>query len=156
MDGTIVAMAPTTGVHGAIGSRLGHVVGGRLRPPCMTINDAGIFLPHRNDAFYVADVAITCTLLRSGVIGIENPLVIFEILSPSTARDDRRAKVPDYREIPSVQEIVLLSSSERRAELYVRRPHGWALTDLRSGDELRLASVDIAVSLDALYDGIPL
>jgi Uma2 family endonuclease len=152
MDGTIVAMAPTTGVHGGIMMNIGMFVGPRLKPPCRVVGDAGIFLPHRNDAFYIADAAISCTPLPLRP-GIADPVVIFEILSPSTLRDDLSRKVPDFQEIASVQEIVLISGMARQVDHRYRTAHGWEVRELRGDDVLALHSVGARVSLDMLYDG---
>jgi Uma2 family endonuclease len=47
-----------------------------------------------------------------------------EVLSPSTAATDRDRKLPDYRTIPSLQDILVVSGSEPRIEHYRREADG--------------------------------
>ena len=56
--------------------------------------------------------------------------MIVEVLSPSTEDHDRGRKVPDYREIPSLQEILVVASQERRVELWRREGDHWRVEDL--------------------------
>jgi len=48
---------------------------------------------------------------------IVDPVLVVEVLSPSTGQVDRWRKVADYRTLPSVQDILVAFSDERRAEL---------------------------------------
>lgn len=59
-----------------------------------------------------------------------NPLVIIEILSPSTEAFDRGNKFSAYRKLPSLQEYVLVSQDQPRVELFRRVETGdqWLLT----------------------------
>ena len=59
-DGEIVAMAPTSDVHGALVARLAVRIGAGLRPPCEVVIEAGIVPPERADSWYEADLAVTC------------------------------------------------------------------------------------------------
>ena len=51
------------------------------------------------------------------------------------AAHDRGIKVPDYRSIPSVREIVLISTTEIKAEIWLRRGNGWTVSDMEGGEE---------------------
>jgi Uma2 family endonuclease len=98
-DGQIVAMAPASDVHGALVTRLARRIGNALRPGCEVIGEAGIVPPERADSWYQADLAVTCTGL-TGQQFVAEPILIVEVLSPSTATTDRDRKLPDYRTIP--------------------------------------------------------
>ena len=92
-----------------------------------------------------------------GQQALREPFLIIEILSPSTERHDRRVKLPVYREIGTVQEIVLIAADDRFAEVH-RRAGGQWLTEIVRGAEgvLRLASVPLEARLSELYEGIAL
>ena len=77
-----------------------------------------------------------------------------EVLSPSTAATDRERKLPDYRTIPSLEDILVVSSSEARIEHYRREADGWKIQDLRGGSTLRLEALDITLDLRELYAGV--
>jgi Uma2 family endonuclease len=85
---------------------------------------------------------------------IPEPVLIVEVLSPSTATTDRERKLPDYRAIPSLQDILVVSSSEPRIEHFRREPDGWKIHDLRSQGTLRLEASGITIDLAELYAGV--
>jgi Uma2 family endonuclease len=152
-DGQIVAMAPASDVHGALVARLAVRIGAGLRPPCEVVIEGGIVPPERVDSWYEADLAVTCAGL-TGQQFVALPRLIVEVLSPSTAATDRDRKLPDYRRIPSLQDILVVSSTEPRIEHFRREGDGWKIHDLRGGDSLRLEALGIVLDLDGLYAGV--
>jgi Uma2 family endonuclease len=127
------------------------------RRPCRALIDAGITRPDRPDTYFVADIAATCGPVEPGRQATEDPFIIVEILSPSTERHDRRVKLPAYRQIETVQEILLVASDDVYAEVHRRAGPQW-ITEILRGDEaaLSLASVPIKIRLSNLYEGIVL
>jgi Uma2 family endonuclease len=152
-EGQIVAMAPASDVHGALVARLAVRIGAGLRPPCEVVIEAGILPPERADSWYQADLAVTCAGL-TGQQFISDPVLIVEVLSPSTATTDRDRKLPDYRTIPSLQEILVVSSTEPRIEHFRREPGDWRVHDLRGRGTLRLETFDLTIDLTELYAGV--
>jgi Uma2 family endonuclease len=82
------------------------------------------------------------------------PVPIVEVLSPSTAQHDRGTKLFDYREIPSVQEILLVSSEARRVEIWRHEGARWIVETLIGDAELRLAAVAESIPLSAIYENV--
>jgi Uma2 family endonuclease len=79
------------------------------------------------------------------------PVLVVEVESPGTVRHDRGIKVDRYRELPSVQEILLVASAERR----VRRESGrWSVEDVIGDALLRLESCALEIPLADLYAGL--
>ncbi len=154
-DGQIVAMAPASDVHGALVARLAVRIGAGLRPPCEVVIEAGIVPPERADSWYEADLAVTCAGL-TGQQFVAEPILIAEVLSPSTAATDRDRKLPDYRTIPSLQDILVVSSSEPRIEHFRREESGWKIHDVRGDGTLGLQALDLTLDLAELYAGLTL
>jgi Uma2 family endonuclease len=158
-NGFVVAMAPPAPPHGILSVRLGGALDTALRSrrPCMPQSEAGIVRPDRDDTCYVADLAVTCDPPQPGDRLIREPILIVEILSPSTAAFDRQIKVPDYRRIASVQEILLIDSESAFAEVLRRQGDHW-ITEIVQGPAatLLLTSIPLAVPMADLYEGIPL
>jgi Uma2 family endonuclease len=159
VDGFVVAMAPAAPRHGALVLRLGGAINATLRgrPSCAAYGEAGIVRPDRDDTFYVADIAVNCDRLQPDDQMICNPILIVEVLSPSTANFDRNTKVPDYRRIPSVEEILLLDSTTMFAEILQHDGDRW-ITEIVQGPAatLSLNSVPLTISMAELYEGLPL
>jgi Uma2 family endonuclease len=125
LDGVPVMMAPSLEAHGELAAKLTIEIGTRLQPPCRVISEAGMVVPDRADTYYVADLAVTCAPREPGRRMVVEPVLVVEVLSPSTGQIDRWRKVADYRTLPSVQEILVVFSDERRVEVQRRAPDGW-------------------------------
>ena len=120
LDGIPVMMAPSLEAHGELAARLTIEIGTRLQPPCRVISEAGIVIPDRADTYYVADLAVTCAPREPGRRMVVEPVLVVEVLSPSTGQVDRWRKVADYRRLPSVQEVLVAFSEKRRVDLQRR------------------------------------
>ena len=159
VNGVVVAMAPPAPPHGILSVRLGGSIDAvlRSRRPCIAQNEVGIVRPDRDDTCYIADLAVTCEPPQPNDRLIREPVLIIEILSPSTAAFDRQAKVPDYRRIASVQEILLIDSESVFAEVLRREGDHW-ITEIVQGRAatLTLSSVPVRIAMAELYEGIPL
>jgi len=159
IGGFPVAMAPPAEAHGTLALQLGSRIDAApsRRRPCRAPVEAGIIRADRADTFFVADIAATCAPTEFGRHAIQDPFLIIEILSPSTERHDRRLKLPVYRQIASVQEIVLIAADALYAELHRRSGDQW-ITEILRGEAaiLSLQSVPAEFRLDELYEGIAL
>ena len=159
LAGFRVAMAPPAVAHGILALRLGARIDAALRsrPPCLGQSEAGIVRPDRDDTYYIADLAVTCTPPRRGDQLISDPLLIVEILSPGTAMHDRQTKVAEYRRIASVEEILLIDSVSIFAEVLRREGERW-ISEIVRGPQatLSLASIRLTATMSDLYEGIDL
>jgi Uma2 family endonuclease len=157
IDGFPVAMAPPARAHGILCARLGGLIDAALRSrrPCAAQIEAGIARFDRDDSFYIADVAVSCQPYRQGEQLVQDPILIVEILSPSTERNDRRLKLPAYQEMGNVCEILLIDADSQHAEVYRRENTRWGIELVRGAEAtLFLASVELRVSMAELYEGI--
>ena len=111
--------------------------------------------------------------MRRGSGNLLNPVVIIEVLSPSTELYDRRKKFRMYKEIPSLKEYVLVSQDELLVERFARQPNagpegglrhdgaesrgGLRLNGAESRGGLRLNGADwLYSSLSSLDDSLKL
>lgn len=84
-----------------------------------------------------------------------NPILIVEVLSPSTADYDRQNKFRIYRVIPSFSEYLLVEQDEPFVERYSKQAEGWLLSDFSSLEvSISLDSVAIALSMAEIYRGV--
>jgi Uma2 family endonuclease len=156
VDGRIVSMAPPSDARGTIVMNVGFEIRRQLRPPCRVRTEAGILRPNRDDTYYVADLGVTCGPPADARQDLPEPILIVEVLSPSTEDHDRGRKVTDYREIPSLQEILVVSSQERRVELWRREGDHWLVEDLIGEASVRLESCNASIPLAAIYANVAL
>jgi Uma2 family endonuclease len=123
---------PAAAPRGAIQAELGRLLANHLAErasPCRVIAAPGIVPRVRaNENFRVPDLGVTCAPPSREVM-VPEPVLLIEILSPSN-EPETRANVWTYTTIPSVQEILLVSSTRVEAELLRRgrdgaRPTCW-------------------------------
>lgn len=105
------------------------------------------------------DITVICgsaQYYEKRVDTITNPIVLLEVLSPSTALTDRNEKLDEYTRIPSLQEYVLISQDAPKIERFLRRDeaaHGdWLYTKVTDkAMSLALPSIDCVLALHAVY-----
>jgi Uma2 family endonuclease len=156
VDGEPIAMAPTSRTHGTLQLELGSLIRNHLADAgnaCIVIAAAGIVPRVRaSENFRIPDLAVTCTRYETEEYDVSNPILLVEVLSPSNRADTWR-NVWVFTTIPSLREILILSSTAVRAELLRRGSDGsWpaASTVIEDGD-LILDSIDFTVPLAAIY-----
>lgn len=158
LDGEIYAMAGATLRHNTIAANvimaLGRLVHGK---PCRTFtSDQRIHVP-ATGLYTYPDAGILCgkpQLHDKDGMSLLNPLLLVEVLSRSTEDYDRGEKLEHYRNIPSVTEVLLVSTSGPRVDHHRRlEPEQWLLTTCRQG-AIEVPSLSGRLLLDDIYDKI--
>ena len=81
-----------------------------------------------------------------------DPIVVIEVLSPSTAAYDRGEKFESYKQLTSLQEYILISQNKVRVEHYYRQEAQWNRNTFQHlEDLLSLPSIECEVPLRAIY-----
>ena len=125
-------------------------LGNSLRGGAELHTEGRILVPWANRNFHVANLAVVCAPFGPEQRYPE-PVLIIEVLSPSTESDDRGVKLRAYRRLTSVQDILLVASDRLAIEHYSRAGDRWVLSDLGLGNTIRLASVGVELLLDGFY-----
>lgn len=159
-DGVIVAMAPPAIPHQVVTAALTAEIGLAVRANrsgCSVHSQAGI-APHwvGGRDHFETDITVTCEPLAGSYRGIiAAPLLIVEVLSPSTDRDDLFLKLPSYQRIASLREILYVETERVGAAVYRRDAGGWVTIAVGAHDRLRLETIGLDTPLADLYRGIP-
>jgi Uma2 family endonuclease len=100
------------------------------------------------------DVVVACPPIDfedAEVDTLLNPVVIVEVLSPSTELYDRSEKFAHYRRLDSLKEYVLVAQDRLLVERYALEGGRWALTDYRMPDDVvPLDAIGCRVTLRAI------
>jgi Uma2 family endonuclease len=150
-----VATTGGTVEHEAIGGNVRTALQNRLRGgtcrvlgPTFKIEVAGrIRYP---DAFVI------CTPVPPRSTIVRDPVVVFEVLSDSTAHTDRFDKLREYGATPSIQRYVILEQDAIEAIVYVREGTNLVVETLTATDTLRMPEIGIEVPMTELYVGVDL
>lgn len=150
-----VAMAGGTEAHAILQRNLAISLGVRLRDqrgPCRFLGADARLVTGLGTSRY-PDGMITCTPPDPRRTTQHEPVVVFEVLSDSTAATDRVAKAREYHATPSIQLYVMLEQTGIAATVYTRTPAGpWSVTLLTDHDALALPEVGLdPIPLAELY-----
>jgi Uma2 family endonuclease len=157
VDGTVFAMAGGTLNHNRITLNIAGLLSGLLDgSPCRPYaSDVKVKVKTlASEAYYYPDVVVTCDPADTNDQFLENPTTIFEVLSESTERIDRNEKFLAYKNLPSLQEYILVSQ-QRRELTVARRKNDWQ-AELFSGNDsnLLLSCTDTPLLSDRIYRNV--
>jgi Uma2 family endonuclease len=156
--GEVVAMAGGTANHSLIASNIvGEAWNSLKGRPCRVLS-SDMRTKAATGVYTYPDVLIICGKPqfdddREDVL--LNPLVIFEVLSPSTESYDRGTKFTHYRSIPSLMTYVLVAQDQAYVECYARDSRGWILTDAKGLEHsIEIPGADITLPLSEIYSQV--
>ena len=155
-DGQIFAMSGGTFNHSTIGLNIATVLRNQLRgKPCQPMHsDMRVHTPSGLDTY--PDISVFCDEpeLTDNDRTLHNPVVIVEVLSPSTRSYDRGDKFWHYRSISSLQDYLLIDSESVYIEHHHRQNKDeWLLHEYREiGESITLESLGLTLSLQSFYE----
>lgn len=157
--GEIFAMTGARGTHNLIAGNLFVILKTALRgTPCRTYIESVKLRIATADAVLYPDVFVTCAAADQAPeaeLIKTSPLLVAEVLSESTAAYDRGLKFELYQAIDTLQEYVLIEQDRRHVDLFRKNAQGfWELHPARPGDAIRLESVGVDTTVDALYEDV--
>jgi Uma2 family endonuclease len=150
-----VAMTGGTSDHSAIERNLIFSLTGRLRGKPCQVYTSNLKILVAGSIRY-PDAFVVCSPVTRGTRVVTDPVVVFEVLSPSTASIDIGAKNEEYRDTPSIQRYVMLSQDRQSATVFARVANDW-VGHILSGDTiLSMPEIGIELPLAELYEGVSL
>ncbi len=157
LHGETFAMVGARRVHNLVAGNLYAAFRQHLRgTPCATFIET-MKLRVADDALFYPDVFVTCDRqdLRTER-EFNAPILIAEVLSPSTEAYDRGQKFTQYRRLPSLREYLLVSPETREVLLFRRdSAEGlFTLHDFSEAPALECASIGCTVALAELFEGL--
>jgi Uma2 family endonuclease len=110
-DGVPVMMSPERAVHGRVKFRAAKALDGAVTTahlPCEVFTD-GMAIRIDARTAYEPDASVVCgPQAPPDAIEIDNPIIVMEVLSPSTAAIDHCRKLSGYFSLVSVQQYLIL------------------------------------------------
>ncbi len=162
VNGHIYAMTGGSPSHNTISTNLvGQLFGALRGGPCRVFStDMAIKTLETGSVFY-PDVTVVCGepvyVPPLSIAKLENPTIIFEVLSPSTAPYDRTTKFYNYAQIPSLKQYVLVEQDQPLIHVINRNDaNEWdAIHPLDGIDaELTLPAVNVTLAFNDIYEQV--
>lgn len=152
-----VAMVCGSNNHGTITRNLTTQLHLRLRgSSCRSMTAEGGGVATVGNAIRYPDAAVTCSPVQGTQHLLPNPVVVFEILSPSSRHIDLVVKPIEYGAVPSIRRYVIVEQARAEVRGYVRTVDGaWVEAEtLRAGAVLDLPEIGIILPLADIYEDI--
>ena len=157
LAGIIYAMAGASRSHNLVAGNLLIELGIQLRGKrCVPFGSDMRLRIHKPGAtfYYYPDVTVDCSDSKDDEI--DQPTVIFEVLSPSTDRGDRGDKLVNYQSLASMRVYALVDQFRMAVTVY-RRGEGdaWTREFFSDADEkVDLPEIGCALTLRTIYDRV--
>lgn len=157
--GHVYAMVGAKKPHIIITSNLIIMLGNHLNnTPCLVLTSDIKVRLEAADCYYYPDVAVTCDErdTNSTEDFILYPILVIEVLSPSTAAFDRGEKFADYQTSPSLQEYVLINQAQMSVECFRLSESGsWVSQIYEQEDEVYFDSINFRCDVASIYRKVP-
>ena len=160
INGEILAMSGASNAHNLITLDIGTELNIQLRErECLVYtNDMRVRTSPMGSYFY-PDVVVVCgePQFEDNVFDtLLNPILVIEVLSPSTEVYDKGEKFRHYQELTSLREYALVSQDRVRVEQYRLLKTQWVQTEFRAlEDVLPLVSIGCELPLQDIYRRVP-
>jgi Uma2 family endonuclease len=148
-----VAMSPERIEHARIKSRTWAALDRAIREnnlPCEALPD-GVTVEVDADTDYEPDAVVNCGPPAPGdAVAATNPVVVVEVLSPSTEHIDLADKLADYFRVPSIQHYLIVRAL-RREVIHHRRAGADIISRVINAGSIALDPPGITIDLSDIY-----
>jgi Uma2 family endonuclease len=152
--GELVPMLPERSGHALVKSRIWRALDDAVRAAglaCATYPD-GMAVEIDDRTVYEPDASVRCgSPLDDDAVKITDPLIVVEVLSPSSQARDAGAKLADYVRLPSLRHYVLADTKTRTIVQHRIGPDGRIDTLVLRGGELELDPPGIRIRISELF-----
>lgn len=154
IDGYIYAMAGASTKHNLITrnvtSSLHHSLKD-INSPCETFSsDMKVKVSDKNTSFFYPDVMVVCDNDSDDDYYKKSPVIIVEVLSKSTRKNDFTTKMMSYFNIRSLEEYVLIEQDFCQIQVY-RKTKNWQSASYFLGDEITFNSIKTTLTVEDIY-----
>jgi Uma2 family endonuclease len=157
----VTNMAGASDAHVKVTGNAHYALKTHLRgSPCsLYMADMRVKVDSKDKAWFYPDVMVTCDPEdRQRNTMKHSPILVIEVLSPSTQDYDRGGKFAVYRLLPSLREYVLIDPTQYLIEVFRLNEHRrWELFSYEGVDSaVELTSVGLHCSITEIYEDVDL
>ena len=149
-----VAMTGGTYGHSTIQRNLAFALTSRLRGKPCQFQGSDLKIQVGDGHIRYPDGMVVCSPIDRTATVVHEPVVVFEVLSPSTAAKDRIVKAREYQATPSIRRYVMLEQDSVGATVYARSGETWTHEILVADSILALPEIGVSLPLAEFYEGI--
>jgi len=151
-----VAMTGGNARHSAITTNIHVALRPRLRGTSCSHFGPDLAVRTEGEKVRSPDALITCTKFPGTDLVAPDPVVIFEVLSPTSGRTDRIEKVREYALVPSIRRYIIVETKFAGVMVLHRKNEGdeWLAATLTGDDVLDIPEVGITLPVAEFYENV--
>lgn len=154
VDGIPVAMAPERAIHNTVKAEIYGALKmaiGAADLPCRAFTD-GMTVQTDEETAYEPDAVVVCgETIADDTIVLKRPVIIVEVLSPSTRQVDKGKKLADYFNIASLRHYLIVDPVDRLVIHHCRDEAGVITTSIIRDGLVKMSPPDLTVALAGLF-----
>jgi Uma2 family endonuclease len=156
VDGTVFAMSPESAGHAEKKAAVHAALLADIRArglPCHVLPD-GMTVRVDEATAYEPDALVYCgARIAASATEVPNPVIVVEVLSPSTRHIDLSAKLADYFRLPSVAHYLIVDPNKPRIVHHARSAGDTILTRIVTDGSISLDPPGVELTIAAVYSG---
>jgi Uma2 family endonuclease len=156
VDGQVIAMSPERNRHALVKLNVATALQSavaRARIDCTVFPDgATVVIDEHNSR--EPDAAVQCGPVDLDSLVLDNPVIVVEVLSPSSERADTSEKLSDYLSVASIQHYLVVNPFPRLVLHHQHRPAGKIETPIVEGGEIELSPPGLTIAIAAFFESI--
>ncbi len=150
IQGNVYAMVGTSKRHNLIATSILVALRAHLQSsPCKVyMSDVKVKI---KDTFFYPDLLVSCVENKLSPYYETDPVIVVEVLSPSTEAKDRFYKRMIYQRLESLREYVLVEQDKIQIDVYRRVDDGWMLESYAISDRVAFESIGFTIPIEEVY-----
>ena len=150
LQGSVYAMVGTSKRHNLISLALAAALRTQLRSSSCKVFMSDVKVKIK-DIFFYPDLLVSCSDNKLSPYYETDPVVVIEVLSPSTEDKDRFYKRLIYQRLESLREYVLVEQDNMQIDIYRHETDGWTLERYEIGDTVAFESMGFTIPIEEIY-----
>jgi Uma2 family endonuclease len=157
VDGSIYAMTGASKNHARISGNIASRLHAFLEGKSCESYQTEVKVKASYSRYYYPDVVVTCEAAAEDLEDpylIVQPILLVEVLSPSTQRTDKVEKFNTYQQIPGLLEYLIVAQNKMKVEMYRHRKAGdtWqGEVFTEPNEQITFDSIGLSLTLADIY-----
>jgi Uma2 family endonuclease len=157
VDGQVIAMSPERNQHALLKFDVARVLRSAVAQAeveCTVFPDGPTVVIDEHTS-REPDAAIQCDPFDPHSLVLDAPIVVVDVLSPSSARSDTGEKLSEYFSVASIRHYVIVNPFRKLVVHHARSDPGKIETRIIESGEVNLSPPGISVSVAEIFESIP-
>ena len=156
VEGEVLKMAAETALHVRLKGRVFRALASAIadsRVPCEAFQD-GMTVKIASKTAREPDASVHCGELSEDSLVLTNPVIVVEVVSPSSAKTDEYHKLADYFSVPSILHYLIVWPKQQYCYHHKRIDDNKVLTTIVRSGSVEFEPPGFSISLSDIFGGV--